>query len=246
MNEILALVILLVAAGLLLAFILLQRKTKPTFRDIAALTQLKRAIGLSVEDGTRLHVSLGWGGLQTAHGAAALAGLGLLRHLAEQTSVSDKPPVVTSGEGVISILTADTARSGYKAAGAEGLFDPATTRLSGLSPFSYAAGALPAIRDENVSLNIFIGHFGPEVALLTEAAERANALAIAAVDEPSAQAVLFASLEKPLIGEELFAAGAYAGADTAHQASLSTQDILRWLVIAALLAASALKLVGVF
>ncbi len=245
MNEIIALALVLLAAGLLLGATLLQGRATPVFREIAAFTQLRRAMGLSVEDGTRLHVSLGRGGLQLAHGAAALAGLGLLRHLAEVTSVSDKPPVVTSGEGVLAILTGDTARSGYKAAGAEELYDPNTARLSGFSPFSYVAGALPVIRDENVSLNALVGHFGPEVALLTDAGERANALVIAAADEPSAQAVLFASLEKPVIGEELFAAGAYAGAGAAHQASLQTQDILRWLIILALLVASGLKFLGV-
>jgi hypothetical protein len=47
-----------------------------------------------------------------------------------------------------------------------------------------------------------------------------------------------------LIGEELFAAGAYVGAGAAHEASLIVQDILRWLVIVAILIGSLLKLVG--
>jgi hypothetical protein len=49
-----------------------------------------------------------------------------------------------------------------------------------------------------------------------------------------------------LIGEELFAAGAYVGAGVAHDASLNVQDILRWLIIAAILAGSLLKLAGAF
>lgn len=245
MNEIIALALIILAGGMLLGLAVLRHKAASVFREIGAFTHLKRAIGLSVEDGTRLHLSLGRGGLQTAQGASALAGLGLLRHLAELTSVSDKPPLVTSGEGALSILSGDTLKSGYKAAGAEELYDPTTARLTGLSPFSYAAGAIPVIRDENVSLNFFIGHFGPEVALLTDAAERANSLAVAAADQPSAQAVLFASAGEPLIGEELFAAAAYAGAGAAHQASLQTQDVLRWLIILALLGASVLKLLGV-
>lgn len=245
MNEIIALVLAILAGGMLLGLTVLRRKAPSVFREIGAFTHFKRAIGLSVEDGTRLHLSLGRGGLQTVQGASALAGLGLLRHLAELTSVSDKPPLVTSGEGALSILTGDTLKSGYKAAGAEELYDPTTARLTGLSPFSYAAGAIPAIRDENVSLNVFIGHFGPEVALLADAAERANSLAVAAADQPSAQAVLFASAGEPLIGEELFAAGSYAGAGAAHQASLQAQDVLRWLIILALLGASVFKLLGV-
>lgn len=242
--EIVGLVVVLIVAGLLLGLTFIRRKAPPVFREIPAYTRLKRAIGISVEDGTRLHVSLGRGGLQTPHGAPALAGLAMLRYLAEQTSVSDEPPIVTSGAGDLAILSRDTLQAGYKAAGAEELYNPATGRLTGLTPYSYVAGAIPAIRDEDVSANAFIGHFGPEVALLTDAADRANHLAIAAADDPAAQAVLYAGVDDPLIGEELFAAGAYSNAGISHQASLQVQDILRWVIILILLGGSVLKFFG--
>ena len=243
--SIIGLILVLVTAGLVLGLTFIRRKSTPVFREIPAFTRLKRAIGISVEDGTRLHISLGRGGLQTPHGAPALAGLAMLRHLAEQTSVSDRPPVVTSGTGDLAILSRDTLQAGYKAAGAQELYNPATGRLSGLTPFSYASGAIPSMRDENVSANVIIGHFGPEVALLTDAADRTNSLAVAAADEPAAQAVLYASVDDPLIGEELFAAGAYTNAGTSHQASLQAQDILRWVIVVVLLVGSALKLFGI-
>lgn len=246
MNAIIGLVVVLVAAGLLLGLTFMRRKSVPVFREIPAFTRLKRSVGISVEDGTRLHVSLGRGGLQSPQGAPALAGLAMLRRLAEQTSASDKPPVVTSGAGDLAILTRDTLQAGYKAAGAEEVYNPATGRLSGLTPFSYAAGAVPFMRDENISANILIGHFGAEVALLTDAADRSNSLTVAAADSPDAQAVLFASVDDPLVGEELFAAGAYTNAGISHQASLQVQDMLRWVIILILLTGSALKLVGVF
>ena len=246
MNSIIGLILVLVAAGLLLGLTFIRRKSTPTFREIAAFTRLKRAIGTSVEDGTRLHISLGRSGLQTPNGAPGLAGLAMLRHLIEQTSASDKPPVVTSGAGDLSILTRDTLQAGYKAAGAEDIYDPTTGRLTGLTPFSFAAGAIPSMRDENVSSNVFIGHFGPEVALLTDTAERTNSPAVAAAVDPTAQAILYASVEEPLIGEELFAAGAYSNAGPAHQASLQVQDILRLVIILVLLVGSALKLAGLF
>ena len=246
MTSIIGLILVLVAAGLLLGLTFIRRKSTPTFREIAAFTRLKRAIGTSVEDGTRLHISLGRSGLQTPNGAPGLAGLAMLRHLIEQTSASDKPPVVTSGAGDLSILTRDTLQAGYKAAGAEDIYDPTTGRLTGLTPFSFAAGAIPSMRDENVSSNVFIGHFGPEVALLTDTAERTNSPAVAAAVDPTAQAILYASVEEPLIGEELFAAGAYSNAGPAHQASLQVQDIIRLVIILVLLVGSAFKLAGLF
>ncbi len=41
---------------------------------------------------------------------------------------------------------------------------------------AYAAGAMPTIHDEQISANIFAGHFGTEIALLTEAGERSRSL----------------------------------------------------------------------
>jgi hypothetical protein len=238
------LVVVLVAASLLLGLTFVRRKSAPVFREIPAFTRLKRAIGISVEAGTRLHISLGRGGLQTPNAAPALAGLAMLRHLAEQTSASDTPPVVSSGAADLAILSQDTLQAGYKAAGAEEIYDPATGRLTGLTPFSFVAGAIPVMKDEDVSANIFIGHFGPEVALLTDTAERSNSPAVAAAIDPAAQALIYASVDDPLIGEELFAAGAYSDAGVAHQASLQVQDVLRWVIILVLSIGSVLKLIG--
>jgi hypothetical protein len=236
--------VILISLILLLALTFLRRKASPIFRDIPALTRLYRVIGLSVEDGTRLHVSLGRGGLLSGRGGASLAGLSMLRYLTERTSVSDKPPVATAGDSALAILTQDTLKAGYQAANAEDLYLPSTGRLSGPTPFSYAAGALPVVRDENVSANILMGDFGPEAALLVDAAEREGVPTLGGTDDLSAQAVLYAAAQEPLIGEELFSVGAYLGAGSAHAASLTVQDILRWLLILFLLGGSALKIAG--
>jgi hypothetical protein len=100
-------------------------------------------------------------------------------------------------------------------------------------------------KNENVSANIMIGHFGPEAGLLTEASDRENVVSIGASDELSGQAVLFANTNEALIGEELFATGAYLGSGPSHTASLIVQDILRWIVILALLGGAAAKFFGV-
>jgi len=116
--------------------------------------------------------------------------------------------------------------------------------VTGLSPFSYAAGAINISQNENVSTNIMIGHFGPEAALLTEASDRENVSVIGASDDLAGQAVLFANTQDALIGEELFATGAYLGAGPTHVASLTVQDILRWVLILVLLVGAFAKLLG--
>lgn len=238
-----ALGLLILTAILLLGFTFLRRKSPALFRVIDAYERLNRSVGLAVENGTRLHISLGRGNLFTARGGSALAGLAMLRRLAERTSVSDRPPITTSGDASLAILSQDTLQSGYRAAGAEEQYRFTTGRLTGLTPFAYAAGAMPTIHDENVSVNVILGDLGAESGLLAEASDRENASLIAASDNLSAQAVFYASAQEPLIGEELFAAGAYVGAGASHEASLNVQDILRWLIILALVVGAGLKMV---
>lgn len=241
-TDMLALGVVVIASVLLFAFIFLRRKSPGVFRDIEAYDRLNRAVGDAVEGGTRLHVSIGRGNLFTSRGGSALAGLAMLRHLSERTSQSDHPPIVTSGDASLTVLSQDTLQSGYRAAGAEDQYRFTTGRLTGLTPFTFAAGTMPIVSDENISSNVVIGDIGTESALLVEAADRAGTDLIAASDNLSAQSVLYASSQDPLIGEELFASGAYVGAGASHEASLQVQDVLRWLVILAILGGAVLKL----
>lgn len=243
-SIIVGLMILIFAALLLLAFTAWRKRTPASLRRIEAYDRLNREVGLAVENGTRLHISLGRGNLFTARGGSALAGLALLRRIAERTSVSDRPPIVSSGNASLTILSQDTSQSGYRAAGAEEGFRVTAGRLTGLSPFAYAAGTLPIARDDNVSAHMLIGDLGAESALIADAADRQNASLIAASDNLSAQAIFYAAAQDPLIGEELFAAGAYTGAGASHEASLNVQDVLRWLVIIIILVGAALTVLG--
>jgi hypothetical protein len=236
--------IVIFSAIMMLVLAFLRRKSHPVFRDIPAFTRLRQAVGLVVEDGSRLHVSLGRGSLTTPQSASALAGLALLRRLADLTSAGDQPPIATSGDAPLAILSQDTLQAAAKFTD-RAASDLGAGRLTGLTPFSYAAGAIPAIRDEKVSANVLMGNFGVEVALLTDAVERENTFVVAGSDNLTAQALIYASAQEPLVGEEIFAAGAYVESGSLQSASLTVQDVLRWLVIAAILVGAGLTLAGI-
>jgi hypothetical protein len=236
--------IILLSSALMLGVAALQRKSPPSFREIPAFTHLRQAVNRIIENGTRLHVSLGRGVLTSPQSASALAGLSLVRRLAELASAGDRPPIATSGDAVLTILSQDALQAGSMAS-AQRAYDPTDGRLTGLTSFSYAAGAVTTIRDENISTNVLIGNFGVEVAWLADAAEWASTFTTAASDNLTAQAVLYACAQEPLIGEELYASGAYVDAGPLHAASLRVQDILRWLIIIVILVGALLKLAGI-
>jgi hypothetical protein len=222
-----------------------RRRPRNYLREIPAFEKLGRAVGLAVEAGQRLHLSLGRGGIDGVQGASALVGLSVLERIARAASVSDRPPVATSGEATEALLSQDTLRGAYRDIGEAGQYDPDSGRLTGVTPFSYAAGVMPVIFDQQVSANVLAGHFGSEVALITDAGERSGSLTLAGSDSIPGQAILYATAQEPLIGEELYASGAYIQAGPTHAASLRVQDIFRWILVLVILAGAVMKFFGV-
>jgi hypothetical protein len=231
---------------LILLFILFSRKKGQfNFRDIVGFTNLRNAIGSSVESGKRIHVSLGWSDMSGRFSTAGLAGLSVLERIGRVATISDKPPVATSGDPVLAILSQDTLKSTRRMLSARALREPDLGLICGLTPFSFAVGAMPVISEKQSIIEILIGHFGVESALILDASERHGNQSMAGSDQLPAQAILYAAAQDPLIGEDLFAAGAYLRAGSAQNASLHAQDVMRWLLILILVIGSLLKILGV-
>ncbi len=240
-----SLIFIILFFGLIAVFSFMGRHHKRmNFRPIPAFSKLRQAIGLAIEAGSRLHISLGRGTVTRPESAAAFVGLSMLEHMARTASTGDQPPVITSGDPALAILAQDTLKTSYQEIGLIDQYDPKLAQLSGITPFSYAAGALAATRDKDSSTSILIGSYGTEVALLTDGAERGGNMTLAGTDDISAQAILYATAHEPLIGEELYAGGAYIQAGIVHTASLRAQDVVRWLLVAIILGGTLANLLG--
>lgn len=213
-------------------------------RPIPTFTKMRRAIEMTVEAGTRLHMSIGRGTVAGPESAVAFVGLSMLEKITTSTSSGDNPPVVTSGDPTLTILAQDTLKSSFQEIGLIDQYKRTSSQLAGVSPFSYAAGAIPIVGDKKSSTSIMVGNFGVEVALLTDGCERSGNMSFGGTDNISAQAVLYATANEPLIGEELFAGGAYLDAGPIHTASLRAQDVVRWLLVIVILIGILLNLLG--
>ncbi len=245
-NGVVVFIIIFVIAGLILFFGLVPSLRDTGFlRSFPAFKRLRKELGTAVEKGARVHVSLGKSGLIQSTNTSALIGLTTLEQVSLYSSNSDRPPVATSGDGGLAILSQDTERASFRLSSAMEHYSRDRGILTGPTPFSYIAGALPLVDSENISTHILLGNFGPEVALLTESADMHSSYTFAASDSLPAQAALYASAQEPLIGEELYAVPAYLDAGPLHKSSLHVQDILRWAVIFTLVAGALLKLLGV-
>jgi hypothetical protein len=239
------LLVLVVFVAVLAFYALVGRRWPGTFRRLPSLDALGTAIERAVEAGERVHVSLGTGSTIGSDSAPALSGLAVLSRIAAATTMSDRPAVATTGDGAMTLLAQDTMRTAFARMGAADRYQPSSGRLLGPSPFSYVAGLPVLLSGEDVSAQVLLGSFGMEGALAAEFGERRGAFVLAGTDDVQSQALLYATAEHPLIGEEVFAAGAYLNVGALHRASLRTQDALRILVIGAILVGTLLRTLGV-
>lgn len=213
-------------------------------RPILALDRLPGLVNASVESGRRLHLSLGSGLLGQPETAATLAGLNAALPAAAQSLAGDRPPVITSADGSTALLAGDALRAVYRQQNAADRFDPAAVQVPGLTPLSFSAALGPLAADEAAAGSVVIGALPPEAALLAEASQRAGAPLAAGSDNLTAQAVLYAAADHTLLGEDVYAAGAYLSRGPAALASLRAQDAARALLAAVILIGAALKTLG--
>ena len=234
--------------GLIFIFAAMARRkgAKPRgIRPIEAYESLPAAVGAAVETGRRIHISLGSGAIGEASTAATISGLSVLDQVASVAAISDKPPIVTTADGTAMFLAQDTLRGVYNRQNASEQYDPLSAQVAGLSPLGFGVALTGLLKDEAVAGTVLIGSVGQEVVLLTEAGQRAKVTTVAGSDLPAAQAVLFATADQPLIGEDLFAGNAYINRRPAHLASLRAQDWMRVIIGIVIVIGVVLKTFGV-
>lgn len=233
--ELWGLVVLVAFIGLMFFFVGPGRRLRVSFREMPAFDALGKAVERAVEAGERVHISLGTGSVIGSDSAPALVGLAVLSRVARATSMSDRPVVATAGDGAMAILAQDTLRTAYREVNRAERYDPTSGRLLGSTPFSYVAGLPLVLALEDVSVHMLNGSFGVEGALAADLGQRTAYFVIAGTDDIQTQALLYATAENPLIGEEVFASGAYLNVGNMHRASLQAQDWIRYGLIAVIL-----------
>lgn len=230
---------------LLILFLAIGDRWPVSFRKIRAYDALSNALERAVEAGDRVHLSLGTGSLIGTDSAAAFAGLVVLTEIAKVTSLSDRPVVVTTGDGAMAIVAQDSLRHAYREAGALDRYQPISARMLGPTPFSYVANIPILLESERVSANVLMGAFGAEGALAADFGERKQSFVLAGTEDIQSQALLYATAEYPLIGEEVFAGGAYLDVGPAHRASLRVQDTVRFIIVGGILIGVLISLLGI-
>jgi hypothetical protein len=202
-------------------------------RRIPAYTAMPLTVGEAVESDMAIHVSYGSSAVRDASTISAIAVSEVLYHLVERAAVADKPALVTMSDPVTLALGQDTLRRAYNARDALRKYRPTLARWypQGPNSLAFAAGVGAAMLDESISTNVLAGRFGSELMLMAENAIRYDRFLIAHSDNIFGQSIAYVVSDSPLIGEELYAGGAYLGRGSLQIGGVVTQDVLRYIII---------------
>jgi hypothetical protein len=209
-----------------------RRRQAFTLRTIPAYATLVPTIGASIEANHPMHLSYGSAGLGGSNTVLALASSELFYQVARQAAIGDASPILTVSDSSAIPLAQDTLRRAYAA---QGLLTRHTTNVrwypSGARSLAFAVALSSMLRDDDVHGNVLAGSFGAELALIADTALRRDQYFIAASDQPEGQAIAYATSSETLIGEEMFAAGAYLDDDPRASGHAAAMDTLRWVLI---------------
>jgi len=212
----------------------IRERGRPPLRPVPAYQALQDYLGEATESGEIVHVSMGTGGIGTAATAESLAGLMVLEHVAEHSEATGLESIATVSDPSLLPAAQDVMREAYAARGYPQAYDPASVRFISPDRAAYAAGVMEILGHAGVGCNVMIGSFGDEFLLMSEVGGRKEVRQVGGATSPSILPFLYVSVDHALIGEEIFAAGAYLRRRTLHLASLATQDWLRTAVILAI------------
>lgn len=222
---------LLVFAGFILYFTArVQRGRGPALRQIRAFEALKGMMGRAVESGRMLHLSLGVGGMANETTADSLAGLAVLNHVADQSAATGVSPTISMADPTVMLFAQNALRAAYRddRDGAERAYH--NVRWIAPQPAAYAAGVMNILSLDEVEANVMVGKFGDEYLLMGETAARRGLAHVGGTSDPNTLPFIYASADETLLGEEIYAAGAYLQKRPGHIGSLAAQDAMRWLV----------------
>lgn len=214
-----------VAAVVLLVVIRRAKKGKEFFiRRIAGMEAIDEAVGRATEMGRPVHFSPGISSLSEDTAAQTLAGLAVLGYVARLTAKYDTDLIVTNRMPEILPITEEVVRQNYLSEGKPESYNPDNIIFLSDEQFAYAAGCMGIMAREKVAANIMMGAFWAESLIFAEGGFAAGSIQVAGTANTHQIPFFIAACDYCLIGEELFAAGAYFSQDPMQVAGIKVQD----------------------
>ncbi|MCK4438106.1 hypothetical protein KAV47_03435, partial [Candidatus Bathyarchaeota archaeon] len=226
------------------------RQGKIKIRRIPGLDAIEEVVGRAVEMGRPVFMIPGRGTFTDIYATQTIAGLSILSYVATLSARLGAKLYVPMSQVDVFPVAVELVTDAYKAEDKieELDVDEQIPYLSG-TQFAYASGVIGMAARMKPAGNIMMGPFWAESMMFAESFNRIGAMQIGGTARMY-QIPFFAALcDYVLIGEELFAAGAYVSGDPQQVGSIAAQDWYKLVALAlsilgAILATAGITVIG--
>lgn len=214
---------------IVLVTIYIARRKTFYIRPIAGLRAVDDAIGRATEMGRPILYVAGLTGIGDISTIAAMLILG---HLARKTAAYETPILVPCQDPLVMAIQREIVHEAYLEAGKPDAYNPDNIFFVTDSQFGYVAAVDGIMMRQKPAANFFMGYFFAESLILAETGSQTGAIQIAGTDADTQLPFFVTSCDYTLMGEELYAAGAYLSRDPILLAQLKGQDLGKIVIFA--------------
>jgi len=200
-------------------------------RSIPGLDAVNEAIGRATEMGKPI---LYCPGLSSAADVATLASLNILGRVAQRVANYESRLIVPHRDPIVMTVAKETLKDAYLQAGKPEILNEEDNFFITEDQFGYTAAVNGIMVRERPATVFLQGMFFAESLLLAETGNSIGAIQIAGTDAVHQLPFFVASCDYTLIGEELYAAGAYLSKAPDLMSSLKAADLIKgilWVLI---------------
>jgi hypothetical protein len=201
------------------------KKKLPPFRKLSGLDALPEMVGRAAEMNRPVHFTTGLGSLTESVAPQLVAGLAVLAHVSELCAKYGVKIIYSVYAAQVMPIATELMKAAYVKVGKPEEFhaEESVRYLSG-EQFAYASAVQGIAERERPAANIMIGPFYAESMLFSETFQRIGSIQLAGTAR-GYQIPFFAIVcDYLLIGEEIYAAGAYLSGDPVQVGTTRGQD----------------------
>ncbi|PIU19182.1 MAG: hypothetical protein COT18_08850 [Elusimicrobia bacterium CG08_land_8_20_14_0_20_59_10] len=198
-------------------------------RRIAGLDAIDEAIGRATEMGKPIFYVPGIG---TMSSISTIASAFILGEVSKKVAQYDSDIKIPHYDPIVMTVCKEIVKQSYLEAGRPDSYREDMNFFVSADQFSYAASVDGMISREKPAACFFMGYFMAESLLLAEVGAASGAIQIAGTDIESQLPFFFTACDYTLIGEELYAAGAYLSKEPMLVSALKVQDFGKLVVMA--------------
>ncbi len=209
-----------------------KRGKPPTVRRLPGMDAIDEAVGRAVEMGRPIFCSHGIGNMRDAtYGPQTIAGLSVLDYVARKCADVGARIIVPVRQTTIWPVASDIVEAAFRMAGRPEDYNEDDVKFLSPQQFGYSSSYMGLLMREKAGANIMVGAYWAESLQLAETGNRVGAMQISGTANTHQLAFFVCATDYCMIGEEIFAAGAYATADAQLMASLAGQDVGRIIAV---------------